>query len=88
MISQLRLKKYSNAWAIIKLFELKIIRFKNRCQECNVKGSKKRPLHWAHTKDTLLNGRGRGSYKRYKDVLKNPKSYTLLCSACHLDYDN
>jgi len=81
------IKKYSKKWSIVKLYELKIKRFKNRCTQCNIKGTKKKPLHFAHTKPTKLSGRGRGSYNRFKDVLNNPKSYTLLCNDCHLDFD-
>lgn len=84
----MNLNKYSVKWAIVKLLELKIIRFKNRCALCGKKGTKIRPLQFAHIKETLLNGRGRGSYERYKDVLNNTKSYTLLCNECHLDFDS
>ena len=45
-------------------------------------------LEFAHTKPTELNGKGRGSFKRLKDVIINPDSYKLLAKTCHRMFDN
>lgn len=44
-------------------------------------------LEFAHVKDTGLNGEGRGSKRRYYDVLRHPRSYVLACKNCHAIYD-
>lgn len=58
----------------------------NKCEICgNVVN-----LQFAHIhgKETKLTGkRGRGRKERYYDIIKNPKSYVLLCEKCHKLYD-
>jgi hypothetical protein len=53
------------------------------CQDC---GSKKK-LEFAHLKYTGLNGHGRGSYKRIRNIMDYPDAYRLLCHSCHLKFD-
>lgn len=45
-------------------------------------------LEFAHICPTCLNGMGRGSTHRVKDVRDNPHAYTLLCKQHHLEYDS
>ncbi len=40
-----------------------------------------------HGKETTINGRGRGSFERLKDVFDHPDSYVLLCADHHREYD-
>ena len=54
-----------------------------KCQDC---GTKKK-LEFAHAKDTGLNGHGRGSYKRIRNILDNSECYRLLCHSCHSKFD-
>ena len=64
--------------------------FGDKCTKCDMaeKGDPKNPtLEFAHLKPTKLNGRGRGSLHRYYDIRKNPKSYALMCTACHFKFD-
>ena len=58
--------------------------FGNKCHICN----ELYDLEFAHIKDTELSGRGRGRKERYYDIIKNKKSYKLLCSRCHELYDD
>ena len=44
-------------------------------------------LEFAHLDETGLRGRGRGKTHRYGDIVRNPDKYTLLCRACHYDFD-
>lgn len=66
--------------------------FGGKCQRCggrwslaNIKdkGYRHRPLEFAHKKPTRLRGRGRGLQKRFRDILRNPDCYELLCKKCH-----
>lgn len=52
------------------------------CQRCNEVTPEER-LDFAHKEPTELNGRGRGSFTRIKDVLNNPQKYCMLCMGCH-----
>ena len=46
-------------------------------------------LEFAHKNNNIANGgEGRGSYRRIKEVLKNPEAFVLLCKPCHYVYDN
>jgi hypothetical protein len=45
------------------------------------------PVHYAHVRPTKCRGRGRGSVKRYADILKHPECYAPLCSLHHLQFD-
>lgn len=53
------------------------------CEEC---GSTYR-LEFAHIRPTGLVGPGRGYNERVLDVMRNPKSYRLLCHNCHVRLD-
>ena len=66
------------------------ISFGNKCNKCKKKSnnrSVKPNLEFAHIKDTLLDGEGRGQWTRYKDIKENRKSYKLLCISCHRKMD-
>jgi len=43
---------------------------------------------FAHLHPTGLNGRSRGSYERYKDIITNKDCYILLCKKHHQMFDN
>jgi len=61
-----------------------------RCQECafpEMEDFEPVRLEFAHVAPTKLNGRGRGTYRRLRDVEKNPEAYRLLCRPCHMDLD-
>jgi hypothetical protein len=45
------------------------------------------PLEWAHIKPTSVNGKGRGSFRRLRDVRKHPGCYLLVCAQCHAEMD-
>ena len=57
--------------------------FGGKCQKC---GSVE-DLELAHKEWTGLNGQGRGKWRRYYDVIKNPEKYWLGCKDCHDEYD-
>lgn len=44
-------------------------------------------VEFAHVKPTGLDGPGRGMERRYRDVLKNPDCYRVLCKECHRKAD-
>lgn len=44
-------------------------------------------LEFAHTAETKIRGRGRGSYERIRDIKAHPESYRLLCRRHHMDLD-
>lgn len=67
-----------------KLRELLVKQHGGRCLYC---GSM-RMLEFAHIKPTKLSGKGRGSYRRLKDIRDNPLCYELLCYSCHRQLDN
>lgn len=54
-----------------------------RCRDCGVEWG----LEFAHLEPTECVGRGRGKYKRLKDVRENMDKYTLLCQPCHEAFD-
>lgn len=74
-------KKAQSAWIRRKRKEL-VQRFGDGCNTC---GGREQ-LHFHHIKPTLLSGKGRGSPQRYYDVVKNPKSYLLMCRSCHKEF--
>lgn len=53
------------------------------CRACG----HRRDLQWAHRCPTELNGLGRGSYERLRDIYAYPRRYILLCVSCHRAYD-
>jgi hypothetical protein len=55
----------------------------NVCCQCGLLWD----LEFAHTDDTPVNGAGRGMDRRYRDVLKHPDCYVLMCHDCHLEFD-
>lgn len=57
--------------------------FGGRCEFCG----NTQYLQFAHHSDTELNGMGRGSVARTKDIVNHPGCYFLLCGACHAGYD-
>ena len=59
-----------------------------RCQGGCGDNHSSKELQFAHVFPTGLHGKGRGSWKRLRDVLKFPFCYTLLCYKCHVVYDN
>lgn len=50
-----------------------------KCRDCGQTWG----LEFAHTGETGLNGRGRGSWERLKNVRDHIDKYTLLCQPCH-----
>lgn len=52
----------------------------------HVCGSMKR-LEFAHIKKTPLNGRGRGSQARVRDIIAHPLCYMVMCHNCHVEFD-
>jgi len=44
-------------------------------------------LEFGHVRRTSLSGKGRGSYRRLMDVMKNFHAYKLMCRRCHRIYD-
>lgn len=59
-------------------------RKKLRCQQCRAIES----LQFAHVFPTALRGPGRGQYRRWLDVIRNPECYLILCRDCHVRFDN
>jgi hypothetical protein len=55
----------------------------DRCQECD----SPEEVELAHVARTRVQGRGRGTYRRLRDVLEHPEAYKLLCRPCHMDFD-
>jgi hypothetical protein len=53
---------------------------------CIICKSKDR-LQFAHMACTKVDGTGRGSYRRYADVIANKKKYRLMCMRCHAIFD-
>lgn len=56
---------------------------RNRCLPCHYLKN----LQLAHRRSTGLDGQGRGSYERLRDVRQHPRAYALMCLACHRLYD-
>ena len=69
-------------WARPKLIELRE-KYGGCCQHCGSKDD----LNFAHIKPTGLSGKGRGMDARCRDIMKNPRSYILLCFNCHKEFD-
>lgn len=44
-------------------------------------------LEFAHTEPTLCKGKGRGKYRRLRNILRYPDKYVLLCMGCHDVFD-
>lgn len=44
-------------------------------------------LEFAHTEPTACVGKGRGKYRRLRDILRYPDKYVLLCTGCHDVFD-
>ena len=62
--------------------------FGGECYHCGSKGTTwRRRLEFAH-KYPCLQGEGRGSNKRMREVLRHPESFLLLCHVCHTAYDS
>jgi len=57
--------------------------FGGRCQDCGSIVN----LQFAHVWPTGLKGQGRGSKRRFRDVLNNQYAYRLLCYDCHAAFD-
>jgi hypothetical protein len=45
-------------------------------------------LQFAHVRPTNLVGPSRSQYRRWLDVVRNPRSYVLLCKDCHIILDS
>jgi len=60
--------------------------FGGHCGKCGKKLNRQ-TADFAHFKDTDLNSRGRGSWHRIHDVMRNPTCYWLACHFCHEEYD-
>lgn len=71
-------------WLKKKFIELKNL-YGNKCAICKKEGDY---LEFAHVKETELNGRGRGMWKRYYDIVNNLDSYRLMHKDCHEYYDS
>jgi len=54
-----------------------------RCRACGGDGD----LQFAHRHPTGLDGMGRGSMDRVRDITDHPRAYVLLCQRCHRLYD-
>jgi len=78
-------KSYYGKW-IAKERQREIQKWGGRCQVCG--NSTYEELQFAHVKPTSLDGGGRGSYARLKDVQKHPECYRLLCETCHQGFDH
>jgi 5-methylcytosine-specific restriction endonuclease McrA len=57
-----------------------------KCGSCGKKLTRT-TAQFAHIKPNSISGKGRGSFRRIKDVMKNPANYWLGCHTCHLEYD-
>jgi len=53
---------------------------------CKFCGTNKK-LEFAHIKENGLDGEGRGSYIRIKNIMDNPDCYGLMCHSCHIEFD-
>lgn len=56
-----------------------IKQFGGRCVSCGSTND----LQFHHLIPTEVNGRGRGTQARLKDIESHTDSYTLLCGVCH-----
>ena len=84
-----RRNKYNREWKRRKKAELRqqiLDHYENKCRVPGCQTGQK--LEYAHIKATGLNGRGRGSWERIRDVIQNWDCYVLLCVAHHTDYDS
>jgi hypothetical protein len=74
----------SNKWIKERMKKLRI----ERGNECVMKSEYcEGQLEFAHIAPTTISGMGRGRKERVYDIIRNPKSYTLLCRKHHLEYD-
>lgn len=73
---------YQNEW-VKRVWQATIEAFGSACLHCG----KSLNLEFAHTEPTGLCGRGRGKYRRLRDVRRNPDKYILLCMTCHDLFD-
>jgi hypothetical protein len=71
-----------NEW-VKRRWQRLIEEFGGACDACGATWT----LEFAHVKPTGLNGRGRGKYRRLRDILRNRDAYRLLCRECHLIMD-
>lgn len=53
------------------------------CERCGAPDD----LEFHHARRNGLNGNGRGSVQRLRDVLTHPGDYKLLCAPCHAAVD-
>ena len=60
--------------------------FGGKCFDCGKRLTRK-TAQFAHVKPNGVSGRGRGSFRRIKDVMENPSNYGLTCNTCHLHHD-
>lgn len=83
-------------WELIGAFHMDALRalFGGRCKRCDARDSgqaywngPRKPLEFAHVKPTGLCGQGRGLRTRFRDILRNPDCYELLCAKCHRKMD-
>jgi hypothetical protein len=68
----------STAW-VRKWRAFLIDKLGGRCAVC----TESNDLEFAHVVATECHGKGRGSTRRIRDVLKHPGAYILLCMNCH-----
>lgn len=61
------------------LLQYLALRWGGICERCG----QNHELQFAHTQETKLKGRGRGSRERYYDARRHPECYMLLCGECH-----
>lgn len=54
---------------------------------CALCGKRHRKLEAAHLVPTNLKGAGRGSHRRYLDILKHPSHYLWMGKKCHHLFD-
>lgn len=62
--------------------------FGGKCEDCGIEEGSGVKLEFAHKRDTGVNGKGRGSWRRYKNVRDNRDAYRLLCKLCHYAFDH
>jgi hypothetical protein len=54
------------------------------CEHCQ---DTARRHQMAHLRPTKVSGRGRGTSARYRDSLRHPDHYAVLCTRCHIHLD-
>lgn len=78
-VKKVETKSDNGTWGNIMLGRLRAERG-NKCFDC---GNTSILPEFHHIKPTGLNGRGRGSSQRAKDIRDHPDAYVLLCKSCH-----